>query len=81
MREAGPVMDVASLAEVSDGFHGEIRDLRGDVAVCSRLLEIGFTPGQSVRLVAKSPFRDPLAFSLRGTVIALRRFEASCILI
>lgn len=48
---------------------------------CVRLMEIGFTPGQEVRMIAKSPFSDPLAVSIRGTVIALRKQEAECILV
>ena len=44
-----------------------------------RLLEIGFTPGQEITIVAKSPFKDPLAISIRGTIIALRKSEAECI--
>ena len=46
---------------------------------CLRLMELGFTPGQKVSLIAMSPFKDPLAVSVRGTVIALRRNEAECI--
>jgi len=46
---------------------------------CLRLLEIGFTPGQEITLLAKSPFDDPLAIAVRGTVISLRRREAECI--
>jgi ferrous iron transport protein A len=44
-----------------------------------RLLELGFTPGQEVTLIAHSPFKDPLAVSIRGTIIALRKIEAECI--
>lgn len=44
-----------------------------------RILEIGFTPGQEIELVNKSLFNDPLAFSIRGTLIAIRRHEACCI--
>jgi Fe2+ transport system protein FeoA len=44
-----------------------------------RLLEIGFTPGQEIILINKSIFNDPLAFSIRGTLIAIRRSEACCI--
>lgn len=44
-----------------------------------RILEIGFTPGQEIELVNKSLFNDPLAFSVRGTLIAIRRHEADCI--
>jgi ferrous iron transport protein A len=46
---------------------------------CLRLMELGFTPGQEVTLVARSPFKDPLAVSVRGTIIALRSGEAECI--
>jgi ferrous iron transport protein A len=44
-----------------------------------RILEIGFTPGQEIELINKSIFNDPLAFSLRGTLIAIRKNEAGCI--
>lgn len=44
-----------------------------------RILEIGFTPGQQIELINKSVFNDPLAFSVRGTLIAIRKNEADCI--
>ena len=44
-----------------------------------RILEIGFTPGQEIELITSSLFNDPMAFSIRGTLIALRRHEADCI--
>ncbi|MDP2366067.1 MAG: FeoA family protein [Ignavibacteria bacterium] len=46
-----------------------------------RLLEIGFTPGQEIELMNSSAFNDPLAFSLRGTLIAIRKHEADCIIL
>jgi ferrous iron transport protein A len=46
---------------------------------CLRLMELGFTPGQEVSLVARSFFTDPMAVSVRGTIIALRKSEAECI--
>lgn len=44
-----------------------------------RILEIGFTPGEEIELINKSFFNDPLAFAVRGTVIAIRKNEADCI--
>jgi Fe2+ transport system protein FeoA len=44
-----------------------------------RILEVGFTPGQEIELLCKSTFNDPLAFSLRGTMIAIRKNEAESI--
>jgi len=44
-----------------------------------RVLEYGFTPGQEVQLINKSFFNDPLAVSLRGALIAIRKNDAECI--
>lgn len=44
-----------------------------------RIIEIGFTPGQEIELLNKSIFNDPLSFSLRGTMIAIRKNEAESI--
>ncbi|MGB5847824.1 MAG: FeoA family protein, partial [Ignavibacteriaceae bacterium] len=46
-----------------------------------RIIEIGFTPGQEIELVNTSAFDDPIAFSVRGTLIAMRRKEADCIIV
>ena len=46
-----------------------------------RILEVGFTPGQQIELMNKSIFNDPLAFSVRGTLIAIRKNEADCIIV
>ncbi len=46
-----------------------------------RIIEIGFTPGQEIQLVNISAFDDPMAFSVRGSLIAMRRKEADCIIV
>ena len=46
-----------------------------------RILEIGFTPGQEIELVNISAFNDPIALSIRGTLIAIRKKEANCIIV
>jgi ferrous iron transport protein A len=46
-----------------------------------RIIEIGFTPGQEIELVNTSAFNDPMAFSIRGALIAMRRKEADCIIV
>jgi ferrous iron transport protein A len=56
-----------------------IRDVAGDPVVCQRLLELGFTPGQPIAVMAAAPFGGPLAVTLRGTILAIRREEAACI--
>ena len=46
-------------------------------AMQNRLLELGFAPGEPIRIVAESfPNRDPIAVRLGNTTFALRRHEA-----
>jgi ferrous iron transport protein A len=72
-----------TVAEMKVGETGVISSVGDDCldihCHCLRLMELGFTPGQEVTVVAKSLFKDPLAVSVRGTVIALRKSEAECI--
>ncbi|PIW70060.1 MAG: ferrous iron transport protein A [Ignavibacteriales bacterium CG12_big_fil_rev_8_21_14_0_65_30_8] len=68
----------------ADLKHGEkviINCVNSKHPSAKRLLEVGFTPGQEIELVNRSTFNDPIAISIRGTVIALRRSDADCIII
>ncbi len=42
-----------------------------------RLQELGFLPETEIRVVRRAPLGDPIAFSLRGAQICLRRSEAA----
>jgi ferrous iron transport protein A len=46
-----------------------------------RLLDLGFIPGTEIRAVFSSPFGDPRAYEIRGTLLALRTDEAKSILV
>ena len=66
----------ASVIEVTLPANGVDRDL------VLRLVELGFVPNERVRVVATgAPGREPLAVRLGGTTFALRRHEASFILV
>jgi len=55
-------------------------DAADDRELVLRLAEIGFVPGEAVRVVATGvPGREPLAVRLGHTTFALRRHEASFI--
>jgi ferrous iron transport protein A len=66
-------------ADLRFGEKGTISDLDNTNPSFKRLLEIGFTPGQEIQLVNTCFFNDPIAFAVRGTLIAIRRNEADCI--
>ena len=64
----------ATVLDVSRPAEAEGRDL------ALRLTEIGFVPGEAVRIVASGvPGREPLAVRLGHTTFALRRHEAALV--
>ena len=51
-------------------------------ACCSpRLTELGFVPGRKITALHAAPWGDPVAYSICGAVIALRRADARFIFI
>lgn len=68
-----------NLSTLRNNQEASIRSVGGHAALRSRLNELGFTPGASIRLVARAAFGGALAFQVRGSTIALRRADAACI--
>jgi len=68
-------------AELKCGEKVKIDDIDSTNPSFRRILEVGFTPGEEIELIRKSAFNDPLEFSVRGTLIALRKKEADCIIV
>lgn len=50
-----------------------------DPKMQQRLIDLGFYPGKSVKLVLTSPKKDPKAYEIRGAVIAIRDEDANYI--
>ena len=73
------------LNELPDGARASVRALRaagGELGEdgLRRLAEIGFIPGEPVRLLRRGPGgREPLAVLVGDTLFALRLAEARCI--
>lgn len=44
-----------------------------------RLMDLGILPGTRIEVEMKSPLGDPVAYRVRGAVIALRREQSSLI--
>ncbi len=58
---------------------GEKRSIATIASSHKHLLELGFTPGESIEILGKTPFKGPITLRVRGTVFALRQAEASAI--
>ncbi|MEK7394429.1 MAG: FeoA domain [Fibrobacterota bacterium] len=67
------------LSQLDNGQEVAIRSVAGHSTLRQRLQELGFTPGATVRLVAKAAFGGAMAFQVRGSTIALRRADAACV--
>jgi ferrous iron transport protein A len=53
-----------------------VLSIEGSDWIAQRLLEMGLTPGTSVRLLGAAPLGDPLELELRGYRLSVRRAEA-----
>jgi ferrous iron transport protein A len=60
----------------------EVSDLHDGDTVARRLRDLGFVPGEHVRIVGRGPVcRDPLAVQVGHSRFALRRTEAARVLV
>lgn len=75
--------NVARLSSLKLGEKAEIvglsRECRGENR--RRLLDLGFVKGAKIEIDLLNPLDDPTAYLIKGTVIALRKTQASKILI
>jgi len=69
----------SNITQLDNNQEATIRAVSGHAALSSRLQELGFTPGATIRLVAKAAFGGAMAFQVRGSTLALRRADAACI--
>lgn len=60
---------------------GYIKKLNCMGNIRRRLLDLGLVEGASITPVLISPSKDPRAFSIRGTLIAIRQEDANLITI
>ena len=78
-------MATVSLSTLRTGAEALVTDLLpprrpSDSALLLRLMEIGFLPGERVRVIARAqPGGEPIAVRLGNATFALRRFEADLV--
>lgn len=52
-----------------------------DIEVSLKLLEMGCLPGEVIQVKNIAPFGDPIAISVGGYVLGLRKTEASSVIV
>lgn len=58
------------------GSSGKVKKIIAEGSSRRRMLDLGLILDTSVEVLRKSPIGDPIAYSIRGAVIALRSDEA-----
>lgn len=61
-----------TLNQLPIGKKANVRLLTSDGAARKRMLDLGVIDGTLIEPLYKSPFGDPVAYLIRGAVIALR---------
>jgi ferrous iron transport protein A len=70
-------MNEKTLKDLEEGKTAKVKTLLSEGGIRRRLLDIGLIEGTEVECLQKSPAGDPVAYLIRGAVIALRS-EDSC---
>ncbi|MEE8457520.1 MAG: FeoA family protein [Acidimicrobiia bacterium] len=72
--------NIVTLADVAIGGSAVIRDFE-EGARARRFVEMGFVPGTTVTVLRSAPLGDPIEYAVMGGRIAMRRSDASVILV
>lgn len=67
------------LSQISVGSTCKIAGLELNGMIRRRILDLGLIPGTTVKCIRRGPSGDPTAYTVRGTIIALRKEDASLI--
>jgi ferrous iron transport protein A len=63
------------LTDLAAGEAGRLCAPRDGVAIPKRLLDLGFVPGTSLRILRRAPLGDPIEIELRGYRVCLRHSQ------
>jgi DtxR family Mn-dependent transcriptional regulator len=64
-------VNVVSLSALKERQEGKIAFIRGDNKVLRRLMDMGLTPGTTVRVTRIAPLKGPVEIAVRGSKLAL----------
>lgn len=74
-------MFTKNLTNLQEGESAQVASLMNTGSIKRRLQDLGLVEGTRVECIQKSPFGDPVAYGIRGAVIALRTEDAQAVLL
>ena len=69
------------LEDLRTGEKGKIIKIAGNGPFRVRLMEMGFIPGATVRVIRYAPLKDPVEYEIKGYHVSLRHEEATNIFV
>ena len=69
------------LSDIPLGKVVEIQKLDMEENIKRRLFDIGMIEGTKIKAILSSPWQDPIAYLVRGTMIALRKEDSQNIIV
>ncbi len=73
--------DICRLSDMERGETARVCDILADGRIRRRLQDMGIVEGTKIECLQKSPLGDPIAFLIRGAVVALRSEDSDYVLI
>ena len=70
-----------TLSTLGCGQQAQVSRLLTAGAMRRRLMDIGLTPGETIRCLFTACHGDPTAYWIRGAVIALRKEDADTVMV
>ena len=70
-------LECKTMAEIEVGQRARVVKLLVKGLIRRRLLDLGLLPGTEVKAIMRSPLGTPIAYDIRGCMIALRLEDAS----
>jgi ferrous iron transport protein A len=70
-------LECKTMAEIKVGQRARVVEILVEGQTRRRLLDLGFLLGAEVRAVMRSPLGTPMAYDIRGSILALRPEDAS----
>ena len=74
-------MNFCSLDTLKLGKTAKILDINCNTHIKRRLLDLGIIENSIITPVFRSPFKDPTAYLIRGTILALRSDDTKKIIV
>lgn len=73
--------DVINLNQLPLNEYGIIQELKCNGNIKRRLLDMGLVKGTKIKPILVSPSKDPRAFEVRSSIIAIRKEDAENVIV